>query len=463
MTNIIRLRNNTIKLTEYIGHKKYFNEIYCFILATLVLLFWNYDSMIGMVVMASLAAIIILMTNDLKYALPCIIYIIFILNHGFLADVIPYNILIALGVFALVLGIYTIRNGFHIHKMKSIIGLLGLAIFQIIPIFWNTTITNQSTLYLLYFADAAYLLIYIIVASGIKKNALELVSVAISYLGVIIAIECITRVIELKDTVDNVLSLRYHLGWGRENEAGIMLCFCLPFSFYLISKTPQARFMFMHNIKILLCIVGIILTNARGAYIFGLAEIIILYIATFFFAKAKFKYLQFIVLFVSLVFITVAIFGKEAIKLYDDILERVFYNNLNNNGRLELWLMALDRFHEKPLFTAFGAGMVADIGATDTPEGLQQGVIVYHSTIFETLAISGLFGFFFLLVHFAEKYRSLTYTNYNFMQIIGIGFLLVGLYGFIDNTYHMFYFMIPMVIVLATIDANSYEEFNKLF
>ena len=55
-------------------------------------------------------------------------------------DEIPYLLIIACGIFVLVLLLFTFINGFKVNKFKSFIGLFGLAIFQIIPIFWNNTI-----------------------------------------------------------------------------------------------------------------------------------------------------------------------------------------------------------------------------------------------------------------------------------------------------------------------------------
>ena len=43
-----------------------------------------------------------------------------------------------------------------------------------------------------------------------------------------------------------------------------------------------------------------------------------------------------------------------------------------------------------------------------------------------------------------------------------ISLIMVDAYGMIDNTYHMFYYMIPLVILLACIDSDMYVvESNK--
>ena len=284
-----------------------------------------------------------------------------------------------------------------------------------------------------------------------------------SYLGIIIAVECAIIVYELKDTVGNILELAYYLGWGLCNEAGILICFSIPFTFYLISKATQARVMFMQNLKIVISIIGVILTTSRGSYLCCFGLTLVLYVVGLFLTKNKIKYLQFIILFLTSIFIAVAIAGNDAIKFYNDVLDKVFYNDLDSNGRKELWILAMNHFLEKPLYTVFGSGMVSDIIPIGTAAGYQDGFWVYHSTIFETLAISGLCGFFFLLFHFVEKYRNISYVNKNFLVIIGIGYFFTDLYGFIDNTYHMYYYMIPLAIIMASVDSECFSKPLALF
>lgn len=458
MNSILKLRKNINLKIEYYANKSIFFEIYSFLLALMTVVFWKYASMTGMIVMSALATLTIILTLDLRFIIPNVLYIIFMLNHGFKTDEIPYLLIIVCGIFVLVLLLFTFINGFKVNKFKSFIGLFGLAIFQIIPIFWNNTITNEKVLYLMYFADMAYLLIYIIFVSGIKGKATYFLAIAMSYLGLIAACECFIRVYELKDTVPNILDLWYYLGWGLCNEAGIVICMSIPFTFYLLSKSKNSKTMFLQNLKILVSAIGIILTTSRGSYLFGGSETLVLYVVTYFLIKDKKAYLRFILAYVILLLLAFAIANKYAITFFEDIYNHVFFNRLDGNGREGLWESALRVFFNKPLYTAFGSGMVSEMDRIQTAEGWQITYIVYHSSFFETIAISGLLGFFFLLVHYVEKYTNMTLVNKNFMYTIGIGYFAVDLYGLIDNTYHMYYYMIPLVLILSSIDSDVYSD-----
>ena len=55
----------------------------------------------------------------------------------------------------------------------------------------------------MYFANSIFLIIYVVFVTGIKGKATNLLSVAMSYLGLLISFECFLKVYEIKDTLNN--------------------------------------------------------------------------------------------------------------------------------------------------------------------------------------------------------------------------------------------------------------------
>lgn len=400
---------------------------------------------------------VVVFLDDLKYAIPILIFFLFNINFGFANNEVPKIIIYLVADVVLCLVYFTIKSGIHLKKMKSFIPLLGLSISQIIPIFW-TAITVEYALYYIYFANLLYLVYYVVIVNGIKKGSLDILATTMSYLGVLVACQCIIKVYEIKPPIEELLNMWYYLGWGLCNEAGIMICLSIPFSFYLISKASQARIMFLHNLKIVISIAGIILTTSRGSYLCGFSETIVLYIVTFILSKEKFKYFNFIVYFFSILLITIAIFGNDSIKFYNDIIEKVFVRDLDDNGRVVLWKRAYELFNQSPKTIAFGPGIVAEITDVGSAYGNQPGWVAYHSTFFETMAMGGIIGLFFLGWHFASHYSNMIFTNKRFMVIIGIGSLFIDAYGMIDNSYYMYYYMLPLCVILACIDSKIYDR-----
>ena len=84
---------------------------------------------------------------------------------------------------------------------------------------------------------------------------------------------------------------------------------------------------------------------------------------------------------------------------------------------------------------------------------VQEGQVVFHSTFFQTLIVGGIFCLAFLLIHLVQKYKMLFSLEKRLAIPLFISFIMVDAYGMIDNTYHMFYYMIPLVTMLACFDS----------
>ena len=86
---------------------------------------------------------------------------------------------------------------------------------------------------------------------------------------------------------------------------------------------------------------------------------------------------------------------------------------------------------------------------------VQEGQVVFHSTFFQTLIVAGIFCLAFLLVHLVQKYKMLLSLEKKLAIPLFISFIMVDAYGMMDNTYHMFYYMIPLVTMLACFDSTK--------
>ena len=150
--------------------------------------------------------------------------------------------------------------------------------------------------------------------------------------------------------------------------------------------------------------------------------------------------------------------------LFNDIMKYIFDKGLESNGRISLWNEAFAVWTLNPRNIILGPGITSVIRTTGTANGVQEGMIVFHSTLMETLAVGGVFGVIALLVHFIEKYYAIYKTKDKLLfTTMLIGFLVVDIHGMIDNTYHMYYYMVPLVIILAVINnINFQNELNTL-
>ena len=443
--------------------RKWSLEIYVLILAIITILGWCFSSAIGMGALIVLAIIVLLLTNDLMNIIPMIVFFLFNFNEGFSNKEIPIILVVLGSIFALVLIIHLFRNKVKLSKMKSAYGLIGLAFVNLLPIFWNKTITEgYEIFYFLFFANLAYLFVYFLVVNGIRKVNLRMLFTTFSMLGIILAAECCIKAIRVLPEFDSIFNVYYHLGWGLCNEAGIMICFSIPFIFYLIAKSDEVKEIIWNLVKLLIALVGLILTTSRGAYLCGFAEVGILAIILLFKANLKKQYRT--IFFVCLFgFIAVFLLGyKYTFPLIKKAIDTVFVGGLDDNGRVEIWQKGFNAWLENPLTIILGSGMCSVLevreSGVDGDIIMQLVPLVFHSTFVETLVMGGILGLVCLVIHFIEKYRAIIKVDKLCFYTIGIGMILLDLYGMIDNTYHMYYFMIPLVMMLAVFDNYNWEK-----
>ncbi len=451
--------SNIRKMIMKITHLRFFNEIYVFILACITLLGWSYSSNAGMIAISVLGIITLILTDDLKYILPNVIFFVFTFNEGFANNEFPIPIIVIGGLFIICILFFSFRRGIHFNKMKSLIGLAGLGITTLLPILWMRNVeSGYEVINLLYISDLGYLLLYIIMVNGIKEKSMDMFATSMSFLAIILTFQCLKTVWESKDAYENILSMSYSLGWGICNEAGIMLCLSVPFIFYLVSIQNKMSGIIYHNVKIVIAVIGMVLTTSRGTYLFGVIEVLLLYFVLLFTARNKKHYTNFFFVFFLAILVVMVCFKSQIIKLVMDIKELVFAVQWSGNGREVLWRQAFDIWNQKPLYRLLGPGITCVLNEQMSTGGWQLVPVVFHSTLFETMATGGMIGIAFLMIHLYQKYFHLYRSNKTMFITLGVGLLVVDIYGLIDNTFHMYYYMLPYVSFMATLDVDMGQE-----
>ena len=440
---------------EEILNKKYSYEIYAAIICFISLLIWAILPISGLSILLVIMSIMLFVTNDIKYILPIIINLIFVNGDNYSSDKVPIALIITGVIFIISVIAYMIKNKKKITfgKMKSFI---PLAILGIIPIFWSALkeYPNEKFMYLLYFNWVLYYLIYLFIVNNVRKNIIYELFICLSYMAVLISFECVIQTIRVLPKFDALFSVYYRLGWGVCNEAGIMICVAMPFIFYLLIK-EEMKIKVVNAIKIALAVLGIFLTMSRATYLFGAFEFILSFVVLVYKSKNRKK----IIITASIALLGGIIFLLVEGSIIKSIKENVFTLGLTSNGRDLLYKDAIKHFTKNPLTVIFGDGIVNEfevIGSNNT--GLVEGslrMIVYHSTIFQTLATMGAFGIIALMFHFVEKYKMILKCEKLVKIFILISFICVDIYGIIDNTYHMYYYMIILVIILGIIERSN--------
>lgn len=455
------IKSYFLKFSELINKLtklKYFDELYPLFLAVLTIVGWQFSNDAGMILLIFFAIFSIVFLNDLMYAVPPLSYFIFNIKTGFKTDSTPVFLIVVVSILIFALLIQIIINRIRLRKLKSAFGLILLSISNFIPIFWASSFQNFLPLFYIYFfACFGYLLLYLFLVTGIKKANMRLLSTTFSYLILILFAECLIMASSIRQPGQSYFELWYYLGWGLCNEAGIMVCFSVPFVYYLISKTKSIPYMILSFFKLIVACITVLLTTSRGSYLcYGIITLVSLFV-TYFICSRKKPYL---IIVLSLIGFVILIFLVTLPHSYNElvkIINSVFDMSFDSNGRTGIWQQGIDIWKSNPLYVIFGPGFASIIENRETANGFQNVPLVMHSTFFETLLVGGIIGLFSLLSHLVQKYRNILRTEKNIIFTVGISYFFIDLYGLIDNTYFMYYFMILLIVVIAVIDNKIYE------
>ncbi len=448
----------TRKVNNFLDND-FIKELYVILMALVTMIGWRFNTIIGISILLGVSIVMILLSGSLNYIIPNLIYFIFNINKGFTPTEFPLYLIILIVVLVVVLIVFTIINGFKLKKLKSIIGLLGMGIFMLIPMIWFKAYKPEQEIFrFLYLAGLAYALLYVLVVNGLKGDTISILVRTMAFLPIILCYENAYTAYSLKDTTDNILKLWYYLGWGLCNESGIMICMSLPFIFYLIGNNEKIYCNIYNNLKVIIAIIGIVLTTSRASYLFGGLIILASYFGLLFVAKDKRKYLISFMIGLAVILVLAIIFRENIFEFCKKIKNLVFDHGFDGNGREGLWKEAFTIFKSNPRNIILGQGFSSVIRETGTAAGTQDGIIVFHSTLLESLVIGGICGTIFLLIHFIEKYKAIFKINKLFAVTMLIGYVAIDIYGMIDNTYFMYYYMVTLMVIMASIDSTIYYK-----
>lgn len=461
-----KLYNNIQAWFSKLTNMKYFNILYPMLVALIALIGWKFSSLFGFITLIIVGLIFLAFTKDFNYVIPEILYFIFVINDGFTNDAIPITLIVLASIF--VIGILSfiickiVKNGFNFKKMKSLYGLIGLALINFIPIFWAEIPQGNEVFYFFFIANAGYLLLYFLVSTGIGKTNKDLIIYSFIGIGLLISFQVFIQIYVLGYTFDDVFGAWYHLGWGLCNEGGIMICFSVPFVFY---KMYDAEGWKKHLIQLLIILtmgLGVLFTTSRGALLCFALELVIAFVVLFIKGKDKKFNRNFIIALLGTSIVLFFVLYKFTFPLVEKVFSTIFNNGLDSNGRVEIWQKGFNEFAKNPLYIILGPGMCSVLETR--LQGAEGGgfveiltPLVMHSTFVETLLMGGIVGIIALGFHFYQKYKIMYKESLPFFLTIGLGMIALDLYGMIDNTYHMYYYMIPLCILLASLDNIKLE------
>ncbi len=440
------------------GIKKTNIEIYIAIISLLSLLGWiiSYNAFVTLALI--LVFILIYVKKNPLYFILGLITIIFSYNTKY-----SFDFPIEVAIFSTLLLIYLMYIIYKNIKKATIdptmIFLIVASILSFVTIIWNNSILlEHPMLFIIIFAWPLYLLLYIAFKVIMKKDSIHYVLLILKYLGLLLSLEVLYSAFTGQNS--NFLMCDYNLGWGVCNEAGILLCFLAPIVAYLFIKTKNSYLKLFNLFILFLMAFAIIATGSRGSYLFGGIEAIAIFIIILIYSRRRLLISSIVitglVTAVTIIFITTGLQFK-------DFIANAFYNGFDDSGRFTLWRLGLSIWDNNFLTNVFGSGMVSYFSKGELPFYEPNVYIVYHSSFIQILVTFGTLGLFLGFIHQVHKYFMLLNIDKCLALFIFVGYITVEVYGLIDNTYGMYYFMPLLFILMVSIEKNGKDKSLILF
>lgn len=233
-----------------------------------------------------------------------------------------------------------------------------------------------------------------------------------------------------------------NFGYGNINDVIIFFTITFAGQIYFLHKYRHRIFIWIFPI---LSIYATYLSGSRGGWLSWLILCLIVY----FFFLIKGNRQQRILVNLTLVLAFIPFMINPG--LFNVVIARLKLNSDNLNqftsGRITLYKQALEIFKEFPLF---GAGWSYQLEANNDNR-----IQIFHSTIFQTLAISGIFGLISLIIYLLTSIflfiRKMSFA----VAVLLFSWLATMIHGLFDNTVHMLIYTILCIFILVAVENEA--------
>ena len=418
----------------------------------------NYGIVVLFLIMA---AIIMAYFKDTSYAIPLFLGLMFMVNIEKLGlkDIQKFSVIyILVGLIIIALVIHLIRFKPKLKFGFLLPGFLLLAISYMIPLYY---VTYSTTLFVISMVGFIYLAIYVFIGSTAQNKTDKLLTYFF-YASIIILAQLIF--VEIQGYLSYSNDLTYiekirqgistswgsgDFGYGNINDLIIFFTLTAAGQLYMIIKHARKYFLWIFPF---LSVIAVIFSGSRGGYIAWALLLLLFFVLLVTFGSKKLVISGFIVIGAVITFLLVV--PELLPTLYDVFIQGGFDSlDLFSSSRITLYKDAWAVFLENPLF---GGGWMSnpDMG---NPDRIQ----IYHSTIFHTLAISGLFGMFALIFYIFSILVLMVKKMRLNVAILGSAWLVTMIHGLIDNTVHMIIYTLLTILIFTSIEQEENTVNNE--
>ena len=338
--------------------------------------------------------------------------------------------------------IHLIRFRVNFVKGKMLIGVLIMFAAMLLSSF-NAVELN---IYYWFYASIGllYALIYLFYVNTLDGNHIKYLLKMMLILGVLVSLETLLFYLKVDDVVYAVEHKLINLGWGISNYVATYLIMFVSITFYYIRTAKLGYFWIPIAI---FQIIMLFFTISRGGIVAFAGLFPILVFVTLYKSHRWWK----ILILVIASFILYALIIWAGFNLASALFERFRVLLFDDSGRIEIWIDALDKFKQHPLF---GAGIFARQGDKDYN--------MYHNTILHVIATMGVVGGVSLLIQLYQQFK-ITLGRFKIENVyLCLALLGAHAHGLVDNVYLMPQFMILMLLIVSVVEVSMKHDLEVL-
>ena len=319
---------------------------------------------------------------------------------------------------------------------------------------FNSMYTWQNLLYAVTF-PLVLLILFSLFALFVRfdESAFDYFMYCMVIACTVICLELIARYLS-GAVIENGIMIKENvvLGWAVWTTIGGMIGFLMPASFYFAATHRHGWMFYLLGLIQFFCIV---LSQSRGAMLFGAVTLLLSIVVLCFFGRNKRvnRYLTLGLIVIGI--IGVILLREKLLGLLQSFLDKGF----DDNGRYELWNTGIQKFLSHPIF---GSGFY-DNGIV-SPWDIQIYPFFYHNTLIQLLASTGAVGILAYLWHRFCTVRAVVCKPNLYKTYLGICILSCLMFCMLDVLLFITYPLIFYTLMLLFIEKkNEQERMEQLY
>jgi len=290
-----------------------------------------------------------------------------------------------------------------------------------------------------------FIFLYVITVNFIEEDLRDYVCKALLFASLVCILEMCVWYIRCEDLTKALGEKALNLAWIGPNGVGIILVMTSIMVIYKASR--KTKYMMVYLLSGAICAIALVFTFSRGAIIVETIALPIVWTYGYNRVKEKKLYTTISLIgFVSVltVVITALIANSKILILYDQM-------GINDNGRIDMYRLAIKSIIEQPLF---GCGFLG----RDASGAIMSWRI--YDTLIHIVFSTGVIGLILFAYYYYSRYKmQLEYfSKFKFFSLVAV--LAFEFYGLFEN----FFISIPLnvLIILIVLACEKETEYAKM-